>query len=98
MNDSIGELDICVLLDESFNLIVFLKGFDHFEASPFHLFLFLRCVQQRITGERPKLEIRGQRRSIEREFLSNDTLEFIRCHLPFNRYPTETSISLPFPL
>ena len=30
--DSIGELDICVLLDESFNLIVFLNGFDHFEA------------------------------------------------------------------
>ena len=65
---------------------------------PFHLFLFLRCVQQRITGERPKLEIRGQRRSIEREFLSNYTLEFSRCHLPFNRYPTETSISQPFPL
>ena len=30
--DSIGELDICVLLDESFNLSVFLKGSDHFEA------------------------------------------------------------------
>ena len=30
--DSIGELNICVLLDESFNLIVFLEGFDHFEA------------------------------------------------------------------
>ena len=30
--DIIGELDICVLLDESFNLIVFLKGFDHFGA------------------------------------------------------------------